>query len=172
MQLTVKDVTKLLNISEKTIYRWLKQGSLPAYQVGNQYRFNKAELLEWATSRRLGVSVDLFRENSEEAGQSKGLAEALSAGGIHYRIEGGDKEAVLGTVVDLMKLPREVDRNFLLQVLLAREAIASTAVGDGIAIPHVRNPIVLHVPRPMVAFCRSGARSGKLYAAATALAGR
>ena len=28
------------------------------------------------------------------------------------------------------------------------------------------------LPRPMVAFCRSGARSGKLYAAATALAGR
>ncbi|HQH45958.1 MAG TPA: PTS sugar transporter subunit IIA, partial [Candidatus Aminicenantes bacterium] len=71
----------------------------------------------------------------------------------HYRIEGGDKEAVLGTVVDLMKLPREVDRNFLLQVLLAREAIASTAVGDGIAIPHVRNPIVLHVTEPMVSLC-------------------
>ena len=28
------------------------------------------------------------------------------------------------------------------------------------------------LPRPMVAFCRSGARSGKLYSAATALAGR
>lgn len=153
MQLTVKDVTKLLNISEKTIYRWLKQGSLPAYQVGNQYRFNKAELLEWATSRRLGVSVDLFRENSEEAEHGKGLAEAMSAGGIHYRIEGGDKEAVFGNVVDLMKLPREVDRRFLLQVLLAREAIASTAVGDGIAIPHVRNPIVLHVTEPMVSLC-------------------
>jgi PTS system nitrogen regulatory IIA component len=56
MQLTVKDVAKLLNVNEKTIYRWLKQGSLPAYQLGNQYRFNKAELLEWATSRQIGVS--------------------------------------------------------------------------------------------------------------------
>jgi PTS system nitrogen regulatory IIA component len=46
-----------------------------------------------------------------------------------------------------------VDRKFLLQVLLAREALESTAVGDGIAIPHVRNPIVLHVPQPVVTLC-------------------
>jgi PTS system nitrogen regulatory IIA component len=31
--------------------------------------------------------------------------------------------------------------------------MASTAIGDGIAIPHVRNPIVLHVPRSMVTLC-------------------
>ena len=46
-----------------------------------------------------------------------------------------------------------MDREFLLQVLLAREALESTAIGDGIAIPHVRNPIVLHVPRPTVTLC-------------------
>ncbi len=35
----------------------------------------------------------------------------------------------------------------------AREASATTAVGDGVALPHVRNPIVLHVSRPMVTLC-------------------
>jgi PTS system nitrogen regulatory IIA component len=35
-------------------------------------------------------------------------------------------------------------------VLEAREAMGSTGIGDGIAIPHVRNPIVLHVDRPFV----------------------
>ena len=52
-----------------------------------------------------------------------------------------------------MKLPEEVDREFLYQVLLAREALGSTGIGDGIAIPHVRNPIVLHLSRPLVALC-------------------
>ena len=32
-------------------------------------------------------------------------------------------------------------------------ASASTAIGDGIALPHVRNPIVLHVARPMLTLC-------------------
>ena len=35
---------------------------------------------------------------------------------------------------------------------LARETLGSTGVGDGIAIPHVRNPVVLHV-RPAVTLC-------------------
>jgi PTS system nitrogen regulatory IIA component len=55
--------------------------------------------------------------------------------------------------VNLMRLPDEVDRNFLLRVLVARETLGSTGIGEGIAIPHVRNPIVLHVPRPSVTLC-------------------
>ncbi len=56
-------------------------------------------------------------------------------------------------VVELFRLPPEVDRDFLLRVLLAREAIVPTAIGDGIAIPHVRNPVVLHIDRPLLALC-------------------
>ena len=46
-----------------------------------------------------------------------------------------------------------MDQDFLLRVLLAREALESTGIGDGIAIPHVRNPVVLHVSRPMITLC-------------------
>jgi PTS system nitrogen regulatory IIA component len=60
---------------------------------------------------------------------------------------------VLQAVVEQMHLPEEVNRQFLLQVLLARESLGSTGIGDGIAIPHVRNPIVMHIPRPMVTLC-------------------
>ncbi len=150
MQLTVRDVAGLLKVTEKTIYRWLKNGSLPAYRVNSQYRFSRAELLEWATAHQINVSVDVFREPSETEVSSHALSEALSLGGIYYRVEGQNKESALRNVVSLMRLPAEVDREFLLQVLLAREAMASTAIGDGIAIPHVRNPIVLHVTEPIV----------------------
>ena len=62
MQLGVRDVSKLLNVSEKTVYRWISQGVLPAYRVNEQYRFNRAELLEWATSRKMNVSAEVFEE--------------------------------------------------------------------------------------------------------------
>ena len=29
----------------------------------------------------------------------------------------------------------------------------AVGIGDGIAIPHVRNPVVLHVPRPSICLC-------------------
>lgn len=153
MTLSVRDVSKLLNVSEKTIYRWIRQGILPAYRVAEQYRFNRAELLEWATSRKMNVSSELFDEPESSAVPIPTVVEALEAGGIYYRLVGGDKHAVLRAVVEHLRLPEEVDREFLLRVLLAREALQSTGIGDGIAIPHVRNPVVLHVPRPMVALC-------------------
>jgi nitrogen PTS system EIIA component len=153
MQLTVRDVASLLKVSERTIYRWIKEGSIPAYRISEQYRFHRAELLEWATARRIGVSVDLFEEAEDASVRMPSLSESLLAGGIVYRIAGADKESVLRAAVESMRLPDEVDREHLLRVLVAREAMASTAIGDGIAIPHVRNPIVLHVPRSMVTLC-------------------
>jgi PTS system nitrogen regulatory IIA component len=150
MQLTVRDVAQLFAVNEKTVYRWLQQSSLPGYRVNNQYRFNRAELLEWATINKVKVSVELFQEPESASSKLGGLYDAIKAGGIHYRLSGTDKASALRSVVEHMHLPPEVDREFLVNVLLAREALASTGIGDGIAIPHVRNPIVLHVSEPMI----------------------
>lgn len=152
MELSVRDSAQLLKVSEKTIYRWIKQGKLPAYKVNEQYRFNRAGLLEWATSKRINVSADIFSEPEAAAPPLK-LADALKTGGIHYRLSGNDKVSALRSVIEVMPLPEEVDRQFLFQVLLARESLGSTAVGNGIAIPHVRNPIVMHIPLPIITLC-------------------
>lgn len=153
MQLKVKDAAKLLATSEKTIYRWIKQGAIPVYQVNEQFRFNRAELLEWATSRRIPISPEIFQETEVGKVVLPSLSEALSAGGVAYRVSGKDKPSVLHSVVDAMRLPEEVDLDFLYQVLLARESLGSTGIGDGIAIPHVRSPVVLHVTKPMITLC-------------------
>jgi len=153
MQLKVKDVAKLLGASEKTIYRWIKQGVMPVYQVNEQFRFNRAEILEWATSRHISLSPEIFLETEAGNVTLPLLSDALQAGGIAYRVSGSNKASVLHSVVEVMRLPEEVDREFLYQVLLARESLGSTGVGDGIAIPHVRNPVVLHVTKPMITLC-------------------
>ena len=148
MKLRVKDAAELLDVSEKTIYRWISQEKLPFHQVNNQYRFNRAELLEWVTSNQKPISAKLLEE--PEDAYIPSLAEALQTGGIHYHVEGADKADVLRSVVDILALPQEVDRDFLYQVLLARESLGSTAIGNGIAIPHGRSPIALHINRALV----------------------
>lgn len=152
-KLTVREAAAFLGSSEKSVYRWIKGGRLPAYRINDQYRINRAELLEWATVHKLHVSPEIFAEPESEGIPSPALEDALRAGGIHYRVGGRDKESVLRAVVDTMNLPEDVDVEFLYQVLLAREALGSTGIGDGIAIPHVRNPIVLHLSRPTVTLC-------------------
>jgi PTS system nitrogen regulatory IIA component len=151
MQLSVRDAAQLLGVSEKTVYRWARKGEIPFTRVNDQYRFHRVELLEWATARRIPVAPEIYQEPDDIAAPS--LAEALAAGGIFYRLAGDDVGSVLREVVGHLRLPDEVDREYLYQVLLAREQLGSTALGDGIAIPHPRNPIVLHVPRPTVTLC-------------------
>ena len=152
MELRVRDVSKMLNVSERKVYAWIKDGSLPAYRVNEQYRFNRAELLEWATSRNMEVPADLFH-NGDEKVEPPSFADALAEGGVFHGVGGTDKGSVLQAIVDVMQLPASVNRDLLVRVLLAREALGSTGVGDGIAIPHPRNPILLRIEKPEICLC-------------------
>ena len=128
MQLTVRAVSKLFNVSEKTVYRWIEQDDLPASLIDGHYGFNRGELVEWATARHIPVPDELFQATDSTAALPS-LTEALRAGGIFHRLKGTDKESVLSAAVEAMPLPQDVDRHLLLQMLLAREALQSTAVG-------------------------------------------
>ena len=99
------------------------------------------------------LSPDIFAAARDEVIPFPSLSQALEEGGIHYGVRGTDTLSVLGKVVTLLNLPPQIDQDFLLQVLLAREALGTTAIGEGIAIPHVRNPILLHVASPAITLC-------------------
>ncbi len=151
MQLSAREAARLLGVPVATLERWLKAGELVATRVNDQWRMNQVDLLEFAASRNLDVSPDLLA-NLEQA-RLPGLADAIRAGGVHRGISGKDKAEVLRAVVDRLPLPGPGERDLLLRVLLAREALGSTGFGNGIAIPHPRNPIVLRIARPEVAIC-------------------
>lgn len=153
MKLTIRDVAAMLNVSERTLYRWIDLEAIPAYRINEQWRFNRAELLAWATARRLNVSSELLQEPETMGSAAPSFAETLSAGGIFYRVAGQDKASALRAVVELSKLPDDVDRSWVFEMLLARESLESTGIGEGIAIPHVRYPIALHTPRPFLMLC-------------------
>jgi len=150
VQLTVREVGKFLKVSEATVTRWIRQRGLPAHHVGGQYRCHRAELLEWATANQIQVAVEMFDQSADEAEPLPTLAEALEIGGIHYGLADSNKDQALRALVQILPLPAGVDREVLLRLFQARESAASTGVGDGIAIPHVRNPIVLNVNQPTI----------------------
>jgi nitrogen PTS system EIIA component len=150
MELRVRDVAKLLNVSEPTIYRWVRERALPAQRVGDQYRFNRVELQEWAALHGHPVSPELFA-GAPSAGPD--LAAALERGGVYTAVPGATPEHVLAAVAHLPGVPATVDRAMLTELLVGRERLASTAVGDGIAIPHPRDPLIVRVDAPRVLLC-------------------
>ena len=78
---------------------------------------------------------------------------AIERGGIFYGVPGESREEVLAAVTRLPGIPAGIDRQLLHQLLVAREALASTSVGDGIALPHPRDPVVVRVDQPAVFLC-------------------
>src|SRR5207248_7529050 len=150
MQLTVKEAARLLNVPEPQIYNWIDGGEIPYSRAHGRIRFNEAELLEWATARGLRASHRLQGESAE---QGPALADALALGGVHEGVAAADRDAAIRAAVERLPLGPGADRETLVEVMLAREAAGSTAVGDGIAIPHVRAPIVQNGVQPAIALC-------------------
>jgi PTS system nitrogen regulatory IIA component len=56
-------------------------------------------------------------------------------------------------VVSLIPGLSEPDRERIFTAFLARETLGSTAIGNGIAIPHVRNPIIINSNDPLILLC-------------------
>jgi PTS system nitrogen regulatory IIA component len=71
-----------------------------------------------------------------------GLFELINRGGVLYQVPGNTPAEALGEIIDTLRLPPSIRAGDLLQAVLEREALMSTALGHGIALPHPRNPLV------------------------------
>lgn len=150
MQLTLRKAASYLGVSESTARRWISERALPVHEVSERLYLNAVELWEWAAEHGVAVSRSLLEHARRSPDVVPPLSELLRAGGIVYDIDASAKRDVLREFVAQLPLPPEQDRATLLSVLEAREAMGSTGIGDGIAIPHVRNPIVMHIDHAFV----------------------
>lgn len=150
MQLTLRQAAGYLSVTDATVRRWITERGLPVHQVNERLYLNAVELWEWAVEHGVEVSRSLLDHARRAPDIVPPMSELLRAGGILYDIEATEKRALLRDFVARLPLPPAQDRTTLLSVLEAREAMGSTGIGDGIAIPHVRNPIVLHLDDPFV----------------------
>lgn len=70
------------------------------------------------------------------------LAEVLARGDVYYNIQGSTRNEVIASFARVVKLPKGLDRKTLSAALFEREELASTAMGDGFAMPHPRNHLI------------------------------
>ncbi|HET9595154.1 MAG TPA: PTS sugar transporter subunit IIA [Anaeromyxobacteraceae bacterium] len=149
MHLTLRAAARALNVADGELEKWAERGELPASRVNDQYQFNRVDLLEFAAERHLTVASEIL----DDPGRLPRLSDCVRAGGVHYGVPGSTKEELIRNVVRLLPVPRTTNRDFLLELLLARERLGSTGLGNGIAIPHPKEPLVLQVRQPAVSVC-------------------
>ncbi|EKM6064822.1 helix-turn-helix domain-containing protein [Escherichia coli] len=49
--LTIKEVAEYLKVNERTIYRLAAVHKIPAFKVGNAWRFKQSDLEEWISTQ-------------------------------------------------------------------------------------------------------------------------
>ncbi len=64
--MTVEEMARYLRVNERTIYRLLKRGDIPATRVGRQWRFEKYLIDEWLRQNVIEKHVKVLVIDDEE----------------------------------------------------------------------------------------------------------
>jgi excisionase family DNA binding protein len=69
--LTVKEICDLLQVHQSTVYKLVREGRIPSFRIGSEWRFRKDVILRWMAEKSLNSSQSRkathIRRNGETA---------------------------------------------------------------------------------------------------------
>jgi PTS system nitrogen regulatory IIA component len=141
-------VANLLDLPLVTIQRWDHQGKIPSKLIKNKKCFKRSEILQWAKDHDFHVKT---HQDKDEIISNQILAPAIERGSIYYDMPGDDIIDVYENTIKQLPFLEKIYLKEILDELLHREELASTGIGNGIAIPHTRERLQLgldeiHIP--------------------------
>ncbi|CAB5088751.1 PTS IIA-like nitrogen-regulatory protein PtsN [Olavius algarvensis associated proteobacterium Delta 3] len=156
MKLSMAQIAEHLDLPVQTVERWIRQGRIPVHREGRSCAFHRATLERWARAHNLTFSPPRSRRETPDAEASEKLENLLPVmqrGGVHYGLRAeGVASALVEVTARIPNIARE-SRDELLEGLLEREQLASTGIGNGIAIPHLRTPLSELLSEPVITTC-------------------
>lgn len=60
--MTLEEVARFLRLNKSTIYRMAREGTLPAWKLGNVWRFKKDAIEDWITNSQRAHEQKLNRK--------------------------------------------------------------------------------------------------------------
>lgn len=147
--LTLKEASEFLHIAESELERLAKFDEIPHYRNGNKLVFPKIEIDAWASRELLDSSDKQLEDFHRESSKAKAhnispghafIEELLPPECIEQALASKTKNRVLRDMValagqsGLVYAPED-----LLETLVEREAMRSTALEAGVALLHPRH---------------------------------
>lgn len=158
MDLKIKEVADLLNVSETTIRRWIENGKIPYYRIDKNIYFSPNEIENWVILHKLdktnGISPFTKHKEAEthlipapkvnNSGGSKqfSLFRAIHKGDVLHHVKGKTKQEVIRATMKKVAKSLSLDADVMTDLLLDRENMMSTALNNGIAVPHTRDSLL------------------------------
>lgn len=146
MDLKIKDVAEILNVSETTVRRWLSEGKIPAYRLNRQYRFSRSEVEDWLLQQKLDAALTgeepiepPKKEESSLGSMQFSLYRAIYRGEVFHAKQTASKEDLFRQTMQKMAVRFDLDPDVLTELFLDREHMMPTTLGHGIGVPHTRD---------------------------------
>jgi excisionase family DNA binding protein len=158
--LTPKEAALYLKLNPRTVIRLAREGKIPAIKVGNRWRFEPDALAE--SFERPG-KAGLDRERHLHRPSKASIASCMRPDLVITRLKAATRREALEEMVSLLSEAGVLSRpEEFLDLLLEREDLMSTAIVDGVAIPHPRRsaPGMFAESLVVVAISKSGVDFG------------
>lgn len=153
MPISLEKAAKLLGTSEEMLLRWARQGVVPAIELNGAYCFDTKVLTSWAKQRKMPLKPATSDPQGEEPDHVFSLHRAMEQGGVYFDVGGADIPSVFKAAIGKIAIPKSIKANELLSRLLEREELASTGIGNGVAVPHPRHPFKNAPSEGMICTC-------------------
>lgn len=136
-------------LPEKEVQHLIKKKEIPFQFLHDKVVFNKQQIIEWALGRNLPINVSGHSKLSEYHVET--VSTLLDKESFHYKCELSES-SYIEQMVSQIKLEKNVDREIIIQLLKSRESMMSTAIGNGISLPHPRVPLMVGKDKPLLNF--------------------
>lgn len=153
MKLSMQTIASALDLPIWTVERWIRQGRIPVQRSGSDVVFSYSALEKWAAAHSLPFKLGAEKAVSRLPAPLGSLASAVQRGTVCCLVDGNDVISVLEAAVQKIDFLSPEIREELLEKLIERERLASTGIGNGIAIPHPRDPLSQPPAQSVIATC-------------------
>jgi nitrogen PTS system EIIA component len=149
LDLNVKDISHLLMMPDKEVQQLVKNQELPFQFIHDKVVFNKHQIIEWALGRNLPINVSGHKKLSEYHIET--VSTLLNKDSFHNKCD-LNESSYIEQMISKIKFEKNVDNEIITQLLKSREAMMSTAIGNGISLPHPRVPLMVGKNKPLINF--------------------
>ncbi len=156
--MSLEELARHIGMDARIVRKWAERGRLPGQMISGEWRFNRAQLLDWL-QRDMHTLGDEHIRNLERAMREENADRTIGAHlppeALDMNLPARSRASVLRELVRLADRSGLVyDAPAIVEALEAREALAPTALPRGIAFPHPRRPLPYATAEPLVALGR------------------
>ena len=157
--MNLEQLASYLQRDSREVAKLVDRGTLPGRKVGGTWRFSRQEIRHWLEAQIPGYDDDQLRQVERYHAEP---AEPLLAHLIHEAcvavpLKATTRSSVIRELVTLAEQSWQVyDPKTVLEAVQAREALGSTALENGVAIPHLPRPNPEALGESLIAFGRTG----------------